>query len=294
MGTITTLTKLQKTLRPHTATLVGGVFDLFHVGHLRYLRKSSELGRPLVVIVQADKTVRIRKGFNRPIVSERRRAEIVAALGFVDFVLILDKPSHYEKYLEIIKPRYYVFSKETMTYRRYRAYLINKKFPNIKVVFPEKSAYRSRTSLLIKQILGQRDYSKIKNPIVRHLYFLADHSKASIGKISALITSQGKVVAESDNIESKDIHAECIVIKKAKQKGVDLKRAKLYILISPCILCSQEILKSKIAEVYYLHPYGDDDGIKLLRKHGIKVKKLKKNLKLLKSTAKPHYCTRIT
>src|SRR3989338_1306096 len=272
---ITTLTKLKKTLKPHTATLVGGVFDLFHVGHLRYLQKCSEVGRPLVVVVQADKTVRIRKGFNRPIVSEKRRAEIVAALGFVDFVLILDKPSHYEKYLEIIKPRNYVFSKETMKYRKYRARLIKDKFPNIKVVFLEKDVRRSSTSFLAKQILAQRDYYKIKNPVVRRLYFLADHSKASIGKISALITLQGKIIAESDNIESKDIHAEHIVIKKAESKGVDLRKIKLYILIPPCILCSQEILKKHISEVYYLHPYGNDDGIKLLHKHGIKVKKIK-------------------
>lgn len=271
----TTLTKLKKTLKPHTATLVGGAFDLFHVGHLRYLQKCSEVGRPLVVVVQADKTVRIRKGFNRPIVSEKRRAEIVAALGFVDFVLILDKPSHYEKYLEIIKPRNYVFSKETMKYRKYRARLINNKFPNIKVVFLEKDVRRSSTSFLAKQILAQRDYSKIKNLIIRRLYFLADHSKASIGKISALITSQGRIIAESDNVESKDIHAEHIVIKKAKSKGVDLRKVKLYIFIPPCILCSQEILKNKIGEVYYLHPYGNDDGIRLLHKHGIKVKKIK-------------------
>ncbi len=272
---IITLTKLKKTLKPHTATLVGGVFDLFHVGHLRYLRKCGEVGRPLVVIVQADKTVRVRKGFNRPIVSEKRRAEIVAALGFVDFVLILDKPSHYEKYLEIIKPRNYVFSKETMKYRKYRARLINDKFPDVKVVFLEKDVRRSSTSFLAKQILAQRDYSKIKNPVVRRLYFLADHSKASIGKISALITLRGKIIAESDNIESKDIHAEHIVIKKAESKGIDLRKTKLYILIPPCILCSQEILKKHIPEVYYLHPYGNDDGIRLLHKHGIKVKKIK-------------------
>ena len=272
---IITLAKLKKKLKPHTATLVGGVFDLFHIGHLRYLRKCSEVGRPLIVMVQADKTVRIRKGFNRPIVSEKRRAEIVAALEFVDYVLILDKPSHYEKYLEIIKPRNYIFSKETMKYRKYRAKLINEKFPNIKVIFFEKDVRRSSTSFLVKQILAQRDYSKIKNPIVRRLYFLADHSEASIGKISALIAFQNKIIAESDNIESKDIHAEHIVIKKAQALGIDLRKVKLYILIPPCILCSQEILKNNISEVYYLHPYGNDDGIKLLRNHKIKVRKIK-------------------
>ena len=72
------------------------------------------------------------------------------------------------------------------------------------------------------------------------------------------------------------MHAEHIVIKRAKHQGIDLKKVKLYILIPPCILCSQEILKNNITHVYYLHPYGNDDGIKLLRKNGIKVEKIKK------------------
>lgn len=271
---IITLSKLKKELKPHTATLVGGVFDLFHVGHLRYLRKCSEVGRPLVVIVQADKTVRIRKGFNRPIVSEKRRAEIVAALEFVDYVLILDKPSHYEKYLKVIQPKHYIFSKETMKYRMYRAKLINDGFPYIKVVFLGKDVRRSSTSFLVKKILAQRDYSKIKNEIVRRLYYLADHSNASIGKISALLTVNGKVIAESDNVESKDIHAEFIVIKKAKFLGVDVTKAVLHILIPPCILCAQEILKNNITQVYYLHSYGNDDGVKFLRRNGVKVQKM--------------------
>lgn len=274
---IVTLSKLKKTLKPYTATLVGDVFDLFNIEHLRYLRECGKIGRPLVVIVQADKTARIRLGFNRPIMNERQRAEVIAALEFVDFVLILGKPSDYEKYLEIIKPRNYVYPKGIMKHRRYTARLITEKFPNIKISFLENNLHRYSIDFLTKRILARRDYSKIKNPIMRRLYFVADNSKAAIGKISALITSNEKIVAESDNIESKNMHAEHIVIKKAKSQGVDLERAKLYVLIPPCKLCAQEILKNKITQIYYLHPYGNDDGIKFLRKHGIKVKKMKYN-----------------
>jgi len=273
VGKIVKLSEINRFVKPFTATLVGGVFDLFHVGHLRYLRRCSEIGRPLAAIVQSDKTVRVRKGFNRPVIEEKRRAEIVAALGFVDFVLILDKPSHYEKYLEIIKPKYYVFSKETMHYRKHRAKLIKEKFPKTKVVFLEKEVAGMSTSNIIKKLLAQRDYAKIKNKIVRRLYYLADNSKASTGKISSLITFHGKIIAESDNLESKDIHAEHIVINKAKSKKIPLEQCILYVLIPPCILCAQEILKSKIKKIFYLHPYGNDDGIKLLRDNKIIVKK---------------------
>ncbi|TSC53307.1 MAG: hypothetical protein LiPW39_346 [Parcubacteria group bacterium LiPW_39] len=75
------------------------------------------------------------------------------------------------------------------------------------------------------------------------------------------------------------MHAECVVLKKVKSRGVDLKKVKLYILIPPCKLCAQEILKNKITQIYYLYPYGNDDGIKFLSEHGIKIKRMKLNFK---------------
>lgn len=272
---IVTLSKLKTTLKPYTATLVGDVFDLFNIEHLRYLQECSKIGRPLVVVVQADKTARIRMGFNRPIMSEGQRAGIIAALEFVDFVLILEKPSDYKNYLRIIRPQNYIYPKGIMKHRRHTARLITEKFPNIKIFFLENNLYRYSTDYLVKRILARRDYSKIKNPIIRRLYFIADNSKADIGKISALVTLNDKIIAESDNIESKNMHAEDVVLKKAKSQGIDLRKIKLYIFIPPCKLCAQEILKSKITQIYYLHPYGNDDGIKFLRKHGINVKRIK-------------------
>ncbi len=272
---IVNLSKLNKILKPYTATLVGGVFDLFNAEYLRYLRECSKVGRPLVVIVQADKTARIRSGYNRPIMNERQRAEIIAALEFVDFVLILAKPSDYEKYLKIIKPRNYIYPKGIMKHRRYTARLITDKFPNIKIFFLDNKLHRYNADFLAQQILARRDYTKIKNSIIRQLYYVADNSKAVIGKISALIVLNNKIIAKSDNIESKNMHAECIVVNKAKSQGVDLRKAKLYILIPPCKHCAEFILKNNINKIYYLHPYGNDDGIKFLNKNGIKVKKIK-------------------
>lgn len=272
---IITLSKLTKKLEPFNATLVGDIFDLFNIEHVRYLRECSKVGRPLVVIVQADKTAKIRSGFGRPIMNEKQRAEMVAALEFVDFVLILGRPSDYEKYLRIIKPKNYIYPKGIMKHRKFTAHLITEKFPSIKIFFLNNNLHQYGADHFIKRLLMRRDYSKIKNLIVRRLYFIADNSKAAIGKISALITLNNKIVAESDNIESQDMHAEQIVLKKAKLKRIDLKKAKLYILIPPCKLCAQEILKSQLTQVYYLHPYGNDDGIKFLRAHKIKVKKIK-------------------
>jgi len=68
--------------------LANGNFDLLHVGHVRYLRGAKELGGKLVVAVNSDKSVRELKGEGRPVMPEEERAEIVAALGDVDAVVI--------------------------------------------------------------------------------------------------------------------------------------------------------------------------------------------------------------
>jgi D-beta-D-heptose 7-phosphate kinase/D-beta-D-heptose 1-phosphate adenosyltransferase len=69
-----------------------GCFDLMHIGHTRYLEAAKILGDVLVVGVNSDASVRtLNKAPDRPIVPERQRAEVLAALGCVDFVVIFDE-----------------------------------------------------------------------------------------------------------------------------------------------------------------------------------------------------------
>lgn len=71
-----------------------GCFDLMHVGHTRYLQAARDLGDVLVVGVNSDASVRtLDKALDRPIVPEAHRAEVLAALGCVDFVVIFDDPT---------------------------------------------------------------------------------------------------------------------------------------------------------------------------------------------------------
>jgi D-beta-D-heptose 7-phosphate kinase/D-beta-D-heptose 1-phosphate adenosyltransferase len=67
-----------------------GCFDLFHAGHARSLSAASRLGDVLLVGVNRDASVRFLKGPGRPVLPERDRAELVAALGCVDHVLLFD------------------------------------------------------------------------------------------------------------------------------------------------------------------------------------------------------------
>src|SRR5689334_8079740 len=79
-------------LRSTGARLVftNGVFDLLHVGHVRYLAQARALGDALVVAINSDRSVRELKGPDRPVFDEAERAEILAALRCVDYVVIFD------------------------------------------------------------------------------------------------------------------------------------------------------------------------------------------------------------
>src|SRR5580658_1531147 len=67
-----------------------GVFDLLHVGHVRYLQAARAEGDVLMVGVNSDSSARTLKGKGRPILTERARAWLVAALAAVDYVVIFD------------------------------------------------------------------------------------------------------------------------------------------------------------------------------------------------------------
>lgn len=70
-----------------------GCFDLMHIGHTRYLQAAKSLGDLLVVGVNTDASVRsLEKAPDRPIVPEAQRAEVLAALGCVDFVVLFAEP----------------------------------------------------------------------------------------------------------------------------------------------------------------------------------------------------------
>lgn len=80
-----------------------GCFDLLHVGHIRYLQEAKQQGDVLVVGLNSDASVRALKGPSRPIQNENDRAEIMAALGCVDYVALFteDVP---ERLIQVVRP----------------------------------------------------------------------------------------------------------------------------------------------------------------------------------------------
>jgi rfaE bifunctional protein nucleotidyltransferase chain/domain len=76
-----------------TVVFTNGCFDLLHVGHIRYLARAKSEGDILVVGLNSDRSVRSLKGPDRPVQREDDRAEILAALRAVDYVVIFDEPT---------------------------------------------------------------------------------------------------------------------------------------------------------------------------------------------------------
>jgi len=95
MGKILSLKRLLAVLRKRGKTIVftNGCFDIIHVGHIRYLKKAKALGDVLVVGLNSDASIRKIKGDRRPIVSEKERAEVLSALGMVDYIVIFSEPT---------------------------------------------------------------------------------------------------------------------------------------------------------------------------------------------------------
>jgi rfaE bifunctional protein nucleotidyltransferase chain/domain len=86
-----------------TVAFANGCFDLLHVGHVRYLEAAAQEADILVVAINDDQSVRVLKGENRPILAAEHRAELVAALRCVDYVVIFPEPS-VGPLIELLKP----------------------------------------------------------------------------------------------------------------------------------------------------------------------------------------------
>jgi rfaE bifunctional protein nucleotidyltransferase chain/domain len=91
-------------LKNDKIVFTNGCFDILHLGHIDYLSKAADCGSRLIIGVNTDASVKVLgKGSSRPIQDENSRLKILAALGFVDAVILFDEPTPIEL-IELIKP----------------------------------------------------------------------------------------------------------------------------------------------------------------------------------------------
>lgn len=108
MGQVSSFDQIASVLAPLRAqkkkiVFTNGCFDLLHVGHVRYLQEARNLGDVLVIGVNSDASVKRLKGPTRPVQIEQDRAEILAALGCVDFTAIFAEDTP-ENLIHQVKP----------------------------------------------------------------------------------------------------------------------------------------------------------------------------------------------
>lgn len=72
-----------------TKVLVGGCFDILHIGHITFLKKAKKKGDILIVLLESDEFIRKTKGEGRPINKQKDRAKILSSVKFTDFIITL-------------------------------------------------------------------------------------------------------------------------------------------------------------------------------------------------------------
>lgn len=106
---IETAAKEAEILRKKEMKIVttNGVFDILHIGHVRYLAAAKKLGDVLFVGINSDASTKMNKGVGRPIIPEQERSEMLDALKPVDYVFIFEDKTP-NRWIELIKPDIHV------------------------------------------------------------------------------------------------------------------------------------------------------------------------------------------
>jgi len=88
------MVKLARIYREQSQSMVftNGCFDILHAGHVKYLVQAAKLGDILILGLNSDLSVKSIKGEKRPVISEEHRSQVVAALEFIDHVVLFDEP----------------------------------------------------------------------------------------------------------------------------------------------------------------------------------------------------------
>jgi len=140
-----------------TFTLIGGCFDLIHVGHLHLLEYAASLEEILVVAVLSDAYAQSYKDPSRPIIGQNQRARMVASIRCVDFVYISDVSSSSPETLQLLKPTNIVFGHEAGDEEKMRKRMQNiaEFSPSTKVrLLPRYAEEEISTGLIIAKIRG--------------------------------------------------------------------------------------------------------------------------------------------
>jgi len=95
--------KLRENIENKKIVLVGGCFDVIHLGHTTFLEKAKNKGELLIVLLESDENIKKNKGNNRPVNNQKNRAILLTKLKMVDYVINLPKVIDDNEYLQVVK-----------------------------------------------------------------------------------------------------------------------------------------------------------------------------------------------
>ena len=144
------LKSIVEDLKKHNKKIVttNGVFDILHIGHIRYLKGAKKLGDILIIAINSDNSVKKIKDPKRPLNNENDRAEAIASLEHVDYVTIFNEENPI-KFLEEIKPEVHIKGGDYNINRIIEKNVVEKNGGKI-ILIPEVKGYS--TTDLIKKI----------------------------------------------------------------------------------------------------------------------------------------------
>ncbi len=136
--------------------IAGGIFDILHIGHIRFLQQAKNEGDLLFVFLESDNKAKQTKGKLRPINDQKTRAEVLESLYFVDYVVTLDnnlEDKQYDKLISQIKPTIIAVTKGSSTMQHAKRQAIENNIKVIEVITRIQNQSTTRIAKIISKSL---------------------------------------------------------------------------------------------------------------------------------------------
>ncbi len=152
--TIDSAIKVSERLRSQgkSIVLVGGFFDILHIGHIQFLEKAKRQGDYLFVLLESDETAKKTKGESRPINTQALRAQILSALEFADYIVMLPKMKNDTDYDRLVTRLHPMVIAVTQNDKNLKHKMRQAKLVGAKVIPVISQISNQSTSRLIKII----------------------------------------------------------------------------------------------------------------------------------------------
>lgn len=185
----------------YNIVLTQGVYDLFHVGHKRYLEDAKNEGDILVVGVDSDELTKSMKGPKRPFDNLESRVELLSGLRAVDIITIRNKNDHMYDLIKLVRPDTLIMSKTTSTFTKKDKENLEKYCGEIKIL-PARAATTTTAKLRILMIDGADQLGKKITLLIDNFLNNPEENEGSSGVHSSNTQGSSRVLRKSETRRS--------------------------------------------------------------------------------------------